>query len=131
MAEWEQHFQKLQYGLIFDKNNPDATENSENENCGKKLIQNDTGSPQNKSYDKHEIYSLDECAENTVEKLRAIPRHLNINRKKRWTFNLIHKNFLMKQLIQKMKRRRETNAKTCAYATKKTFGIQKKKISLN
>ena len=44
MAKWEQHFNKLQHGLIFNDNNPDVIENSENENCNKKLIQNDTGS---------------------------------------------------------------------------------------
>ena len=38
MAKWEQHFNKLQHGLIFDENNPDVIENSENENCNKKLI---------------------------------------------------------------------------------------------
>ena len=43
MAEWEQHFNKLQHGLIFDENNSDVTENSENENCNKKIIQNDVG----------------------------------------------------------------------------------------
>ena len=32
----------------------------------------------------------------------------------------------MKHLIQKTKRHKETNAKTCVYAAKKTFGIQKK-----
>ena len=49
MAEWEQQFDKLQYGLTFDKNNPDVIDISENENHGKKLIQNDIGSPQDKS----------------------------------------------------------------------------------
>ena len=29
MAKWEQHFNKLQHGLIFDENNPDVIENSE------------------------------------------------------------------------------------------------------
>ena len=41
MAEWEQHFNKLQHGLIFDENNPDMIDTSENENCTKKLLQND------------------------------------------------------------------------------------------
>ena len=36
----------------------------------------------------------------------------------------------MKHLIQKKKRHKETKTKICAYAAKKTFGIQKKKISL-
>ena len=68
--------------MIFDENNPDVIENSEDENCNKKLIQKDAGSSQNKSYDKHEIHSLDEYVENMVEKLRAIPKHLNINKRK-------------------------------------------------
>ena len=55
---------------------------SENENCNKKLTQNDAGSSQDKSYNKHETHSLDECAKNMVEKLRAIPRHLNIDKGK-------------------------------------------------
>ena len=49
----EQHFQKLQHGLVFDKNTPDVIDISENENCNKKLIQNDIGSSQNKSYNKY------------------------------------------------------------------------------
>ena len=81
MAEWEQHFNKLQHGLTFDENNPDVIENSENENYNKKLIQNDTGSPQDKSHDKHKTHSLDECAKTMVGKLRAIPKHLNIDKK--------------------------------------------------
>ena len=88
MTEWEQHFQKLQQGLIFDENNPNATESSEDENCNKKLTQNDAGSSQNKSHDKYKTHSLDEYIENMVEKLRAVPKHLNIDKKKRWTFNL-------------------------------------------
>ena len=58
--------------MTFDENNPDMTEN---ENCNKKLSQNDTGSSQNKSYNKYKKHSLDECAENMVKKLRAIPKH--------------------------------------------------------
>ena len=38
ITEWEQHFNKLQHGLIFDENNPDVTESSEDENYNKKLI---------------------------------------------------------------------------------------------
>ena len=53
MAKWEEHFNKLQYGLIFDENNPDVIDVSENENCNKKLIQNDAGSSQDKSHDKY------------------------------------------------------------------------------
>ena len=89
MAEWEQHFNKLQHGLIFDENNPNVTENSEKENCNKKLLQNDAGPSQNKSYNKHEIHSLDEYAKNMAKKLRAIPRHAinDIGGKERWTNN--------------------------------------------
>ena len=36
IAKWEQHFNKLQHGLILDENNPDVFENSEDENCNKK-----------------------------------------------------------------------------------------------
>ena len=75
MAKWEQHFNKLQNGLIFDENNPDVIESSENENCNRKLPQNDAGSLQDKSYERHKKLSLDECAKNMVKKLRAIPRH--------------------------------------------------------
>ena len=78
-TEWEQHFNKLQYGLIIDENNPDVTDTSENENCNKKLIQHDAGSSQNKSHDRHKIHSLDECV---VEKLRAVPKHMNIDKRK-------------------------------------------------
>ena len=67
MTEWEQHFSKLQHGLIFYEDNPDVTESSEDENCNKRIIQNDTGSSQNKSYDKYKTHSLDECAENMVK----------------------------------------------------------------
>ena len=81
MTKWEQHFNKLQHGLTFDENNPDVIDTSENENCNKKPIKNDTGSSQNKSYDKHKTHSLDECAENIMEKLRTVPRHLNIDKK--------------------------------------------------
>ena len=54
----------------------------ENDNCNKKLIQNDAGPSQNKSHDRYKTHLLDECAENMVKKLRAIPRHLNIDKKK-------------------------------------------------
>ena len=81
ITKWEWHFDKLQHGLIFDKDSPDVTDTSEDENCNKKLMQNDAGSSQNKSYDKHKKHSLDECAENMVKKLRAIPRHLNIDKR--------------------------------------------------
>ena len=52
MTKWEWHFQKLKQGLIFDKINPDVIRNSENENCNKKLPQNDVGPSQNKLYSK-------------------------------------------------------------------------------
>ena len=81
MTKWEKHFDKLQHGLILDENNPDVIDASEDENCNKKLIQNDAGPSQNKLHDKHKICSLEECVGNMVEKLRAIPRHLNINKK--------------------------------------------------
>ena len=77
MAEWEQHFNKLQHELIFDKNNPDVTENSENGNCNKRLLRNDTGSSQNKSYNKHKTHSLDQDVKNMVKKLQAILKHAN------------------------------------------------------
>ena len=35
IATWEHHFQKLQYGLLFDENNPDVIDTSEDENCNK------------------------------------------------------------------------------------------------
>ena len=98
MAEWEQHFDKLQHGLIFDKNNPDVIDTSEDENCNKKLIQNDVGPSQNKLYNRHKKHSLDECVKNMVKKLRAIPRYAinDIGGKKRWTPNPKMKNFLTK-----------------------------------
>ena len=82
MTEWEKHFNKLQHGLTFDENNPNITESSQNENCVKKLTQNDAGSSQNKSYDKHKTHSLDECVENMVKRLRAVPKHLNNDKRK-------------------------------------------------
>ena len=79
MAKWEKHFNKLQQGLIFDESNPDVIEKSENENYNKKLLQNDVDLSQNKLYKKHKIHSLDECAENMIKKLLAIPKHANNN----------------------------------------------------
>ena len=81
MSEWEQHFNKLQHGLIFNEDNPDVTDNSEDEDCNKKLIQDDAGSSQDKLYDRHKKHSLDECVENMAKKLREIPKHLNIDKK--------------------------------------------------
>ena len=125
MAKWENHFNKLQHGLTFDENNPDVTDTFENDNCNKKLIQNDVGSSQNKSYDKHKIHSLDECAKNMVEKLQAVPKHLKIDKKKRWTFNPNHKNFPTRHLIRQNYKQ---NAKAFVCAATKTFGIQKKNV---
>ena len=75
-TEWEWHFDKLQHGLIFDENNPDVIDISENENCNKKLTQNDAGLSQNKTH------SLKKHAENKMKGLRAILKHLNTDKKK-------------------------------------------------
>ena len=63
--------------MTFDENSPNMIDSSEDENCNKKLIQNDAGSSQDKLYDKYKIHSLDECAENMVKKLRVIQKHAN------------------------------------------------------
>ena len=63
--------------MIFYENNPDVTENSENENCNKNLLQTDVNLSQNKLYNKYKIHSLDECVKNMVKKLQAIPTHAN------------------------------------------------------
>ena len=55
---------------------------SENENCNKKLIQDDVGPSQDKSYDRQKTHLLDECAENIMGKLQAVPKHLKIDKKK-------------------------------------------------
>ena len=68
--------------MIFDEDSPDVTDTSENENCNKKLIQNDAGSSQDKSYNRYKTHSLDECAETTMKGLRAVPRHLNTDKGK-------------------------------------------------
>ena len=81
ITKWEKHFDKLQHGLIFDENNPDVIDTSENENCNKKLLQNDAGPSQHKSYDKHKTHSLDECVGNIMKRLQAVPKHLNIDKK--------------------------------------------------
>ena len=57
-------------------------QSSENENCDKKLLQNDAGPSQNKSYDRYKTHSPDEYAKNMVKKLRAIPKHTNNDKKK-------------------------------------------------
>ena len=100
---------------------------SEDENCNKKLIRNDAGSSQHKSYDRRKIHSLDECAENMVERLRTIPRHLNIDKKKTLDVQFDTKKIPTKHLIQITKRHKGTNAKIYVYAVTKTFGIQIKK----
>ena len=127
MIKWEQHFNKLQQGLIFDEKNPNVTDISENENCNKKLIKNDAGPSQNKSHDRHKKHLLDKCVENMVKGLRAVPKHLNIDKKKRWTFNLKYKNFPTKHLIQKRKAKKIAKIFVCA--TKNLFGIRIKKTS--
>ena len=76
MTEWEWYFDKLQHGLTFDENNPDVIDTSGNENCNKKLIQNDAGLSQDKTH------SLKKHAENMVKGLRAIPKHLNTDKGK-------------------------------------------------
>ena len=82
MTEWEHHFQKLQYGLTFDENNPNEIENSENENHDKNLSQNDAGPSRNKSYDKYKTYSLDECVKKMVTGLQTIQKHMNQQKEK-------------------------------------------------
>ena len=49
------------------------TDISEDENCNKKLIQNDAGSSQDKSYDRYKKHSLDECAKKHGEKIAGNP----------------------------------------------------------
>ena len=66
-------FQKFQYGLPFDEDNPDVIDISEDKKRSQKILQNDIGPSQNKSYDKRKTQSLDECAKNTINGLRAIP----------------------------------------------------------
>ena len=51
--------------------------NSENENCNKKLLQNDAGLSQNKLYNKHKIHLLNECAKNMVKKIAGNPKTCN------------------------------------------------------
>ena len=80
VATWEHHFQKLQHCLFFDEDNPDVIDISENENCNKKIIQNDIGSSQDKSNNKHKTYSLGEY--DKLERLRAVPKYLDIGEKK-------------------------------------------------
>ena len=80
MAEWEQYFNRLQHGLIFDEDSPDVIDTFEDENCNK-LTQNDAGSSQDKSQDRRKTHSLDECGENILEGLQAVPKHLNIDKR--------------------------------------------------
>ena len=107
--------------MTFDENNPDVTDISD-ENCNKELIQNDAGSSQDKSYNKHKKHSLDECIKNMMKKLRAIPKHaINDVEKKNWTPNPKMIFFFTKHLIKEHKTK--TIAKTCACATKNVFEI--------
>ena len=87
IVEREHHFQKFQYGLIFDENNSDVIDISEDENCNKKILQNGAGQSQNKLYDRHTTHSLDQCAKNMVKKLRAILKHINNDKGKKITSN--------------------------------------------
>ena len=132
MTKWEQYFDKLQHGLTFDKNNPDMTDISENDNCNKKLIQNDIDPSQNKSYNKHKTHTLDECAENMVKKLRAVPKHLDIDKNKTLDVQPDSQKFPHETFntAKKKKQNHKQNFKVFVYAAKKTFGIQKKKMSL-
>ena len=66
-------------------------ENSEDENCNKKLTQNDVGSSQNKSYYKYKTHSLDERVENLTKNLRVIPKHANINTGKKSAGHSTHR----------------------------------------
>ena len=127
IATWEHHFQKLQYGLPFDEDNPDVIDTSEDENCNKKkyktiLIHRKTGHTTN----------IKNIRWTNVLKIWWIPKHLDINKKKRWTFNRIHKSFPMKHLIQKQKTKQnqKRNVKACAFVIKKISGIQRKKMWL-
>ena len=82
VATWEYHFQKLQYGLPFDEDNPDVIDTSENENCNKKIIQNYAGPSRDKSDNRYKTRLLDEYVHNKKKGLRAIPRHLDIDKRK-------------------------------------------------
>ena len=97
------------------------TENSEDENCDKKLMQNDAGPSQNKSHDKHKTHSLDECAKNTAKRLRGIPKHANINtgKKKCWTLNLEMKILLTRHQIQKNKIKQENECQSLCLCNQK------------
>ena len=128
MTEWEQHFQKLQHGLTFDENNPNVTESSEKENCNKKLILNDAGPSQNKSYDRHKTHSLDECAENMVKRLRAVPKHLKINKKKTLDAQPESQKFPHETFNTAEPQTKFQNFCLC---NTRTFGIQMKKTSFN
>ena len=93
VATWEYHFQKLQRGLLFDEDNPDVIDISENENCNKKIIQNDAGPSQDKSNDRYKTHSLDEYVNNKMEGLQAIPKHLDIDKRKTLDVQIDTQNF--------------------------------------
>ena len=99
IKNWEWHFQKLQYGQSLDEDNQNTIKNSENENCNKKLKQNDVGSSHNKSNNKQKTHSLDKWAKNMVKRIQAIPKYKK--KKKRWTFRntLMLMKFHKKHLI--------------------------------
>ena len=129
MTEWEWHFDKLQHGLTFDENNPDVSDTSENENCNKKLTQNDTGSSQNKSYNKYKKHSLGECVKNMVKKLRAIPKHA-INDIEKKTLDAQPRNENFPHETFNTETQNKKNAKIYVCAAKNIFGIWMKKTSL-
>ena len=125
IAKWEQHFNKLQHGFIFDENNPDVIESSENENCNKKLSKNDTGLSQNKSYNKHKIHSLGECVENMVNFLQTIPKHANNNTGGK-TLNVQPKNafFFHETFNIKTKQNKKNECQSLCFETKNIYKIK-------
>ena len=133
ITKWEWHFQKLQHGLILDENNSDLIETTKNENCNKKLRQNDAGSSHDKSYDKHKVHSLDECAKNIIKKLREIPGHIYNDKSGKKTLNDRKHIDAGKSFYEtnntKKKTRNIKNFKTCAFASKNTLGIRIMRMS--
>ena len=77
IRQWEKHFDKLQYGQSLDEDNPNVTKNSKNENCSKKIQQNNIGSSHDKSYNKYKTQLLDKCGNDTIKKMRDIPKCIN------------------------------------------------------
>ena len=129
MVEWDRHFNKLNTVLFLMKITRMWLKIRKMKIATKKLLQNDAGLSQNKLYNKHKRHLLDECAKNMVKKLQTIPRHAN-NNKKNWTLKPKTRFFFTKYWTQKTKQNKKTNAKACAFATKKIYKIQTKKISL-